>query len=64
MEYYERIKNLRLDHDKTQKEIAEILETGHSTPYKPLLICINVSYVANFSLTLAIYGHIIEVYIS
>ena len=30
MEYYERIKNLRLDHDKTQKEIAEILETGHS----------------------------------
>lgn len=30
MEYFERLKNLREDHDKTQKEIAEILKTGQS----------------------------------
>jgi len=30
MEYYERIKNLRIDHDKTQSEIADILQTGQS----------------------------------
>lgn len=30
MEYYERIKNLRIDNDKTQKELALILGTGQS----------------------------------
>lgn len=30
MEYYERIKNLRIDHDKTQKEISELLGTEQS----------------------------------
>lgn len=30
MEYYERIKNLRIDADKTQAEIANILKTGQS----------------------------------
>ena len=30
MEYYERIKNLRIDHDKTQAQIADILQTGQS----------------------------------
>ena len=30
MEYYERIKNLRIDHDKTQAEIADFLQTGQS----------------------------------
>ena len=30
MEYYERIKNLRIDSDKTQKEIAELLGTEQS----------------------------------
>ena len=30
MEYYERIKNLRIDHDKSQKQIAEILGTEQS----------------------------------
>ncbi len=30
MEYYDRIKNLRIDDGKTQKEIAEYLETGQS----------------------------------
>ena len=30
MEYYERIKNLRIDHDKTQKEIAAVLNTSQS----------------------------------
>lgn len=30
MEYYERIKNLRIDHDKTQSQIADILQTGQS----------------------------------
>ena len=30
MEYYERIKNLRIDFDKTQKELAEMLGTGQS----------------------------------
>lgn len=30
MEYHERIKNLRIDHDKTQAEIAEFLKTGQS----------------------------------
>ena len=30
MGYNERIKNLRIDHDKTQKELAEILGTGQS----------------------------------
>ena len=30
MEYYERIKNLRIDHDKTQSEIADLLQTGQS----------------------------------
>ncbi len=30
MGYNERIKNLRIDHDKTQKEIAELLGTGQS----------------------------------
>lgn len=30
MEYYERIKNLRIDADKSQKEIADILKTGQS----------------------------------
>jgi len=30
MEYYERIKNLRIDADKTQTEIANILKTGQS----------------------------------
>lgn len=28
--YYERIRNLRIDHDKSQKEIAEFLETDQS----------------------------------
>ncbi len=30
MEYYERIKNLRIDKDKTQKEIADYLKTSQS----------------------------------
>lgn len=30
MEYNERIKNLRVDSDKTQKEIAEFLKTNQS----------------------------------
>lgn len=30
MEYYEKIKNLRIDHDKKQKDIAEYLKTGQS----------------------------------
>lgn len=30
MEYYQRIKNLREDNDKSQKEIAEILGTDQS----------------------------------
>lgn len=30
MDYHERIKNLRVDHDKTQKELAEFLHTGQS----------------------------------
>ena len=30
MEYNERIKNLRVDSDKTQKEIAEYLKTNQS----------------------------------
>lgn len=30
MEYHERIKNLRIDYDKTQKELAEMLGTGQS----------------------------------
>lgn len=30
MEYYDRIKNLRIDADKTQKEIADLLKTGQS----------------------------------
>lgn len=30
MEYYERIKNLRIDNDKTQKELAALLGTGQS----------------------------------
>lgn len=30
MEYYERIKNLRIDHDKTQREIADVLGTEQS----------------------------------
>lgn len=30
MEYYERLKNLRIDHDKTQQEIADYLQTGQS----------------------------------
>lgn len=30
MEYYDRLKNLRLDHDKTQQEIADLLQTGQS----------------------------------
>ena len=30
MEYYERIKNLRVDADKTQQEIADLLQTGQS----------------------------------
>ena len=30
MEYNERIRNLRIDHDKSQKEIAEYLQTGQS----------------------------------
>lgn len=30
MEYYERIKNLRIDKDRTQKELAEYLKTGQS----------------------------------
>lgn len=30
MEYYERIKNLRIDNDKTQKQIADYLKTGQS----------------------------------
>ena len=30
MKYYERIKNLRIDHDKSQREIAEYLQTGQS----------------------------------
>lgn len=27
MQYYEVLKNLRIDHDKSQKEIAELLQT-------------------------------------
>lgn len=30
MEYYERVKNLRIDADKSQKEIANLLKTGQS----------------------------------
>lgn len=30
MEYYDRIKNLRIDADKSQKEIADILKTSQS----------------------------------
>ena len=30
MEYYERIKNLRIDHDKTQQDLADFLKTGQS----------------------------------
>lgn len=30
MEYYERIKNLRIDSDKTQSEIADLLQTNQS----------------------------------
>lgn len=30
MEYYERIKNLRIDHDMTQQELANFLKTGQS----------------------------------
>lgn len=30
MEYYERLKNLREDRDKTQNEIAALLKTGQS----------------------------------
>ena len=30
MQYNERIRNLREDHDLTQKELAEILKTGQS----------------------------------
>ena len=30
MEYYERIRNLRIDADKSQREIADILKTGQS----------------------------------
>ena len=30
MEYHERIKNLRIDADKTQQEIADLLKTGQS----------------------------------
>ena len=30
MEYHEKIKNLRIDNDKTQKEIAELLKTEQS----------------------------------
>ena len=30
MEYYERLKNLRIDADKTQSEIADYLETEQS----------------------------------
>lgn len=30
MEYYERIKNLRIDHDMTQAQLADLLETGQS----------------------------------
>lgn len=30
MEYYERIKNLRIDADKSQKDIATLLKTGQS----------------------------------
>lgn len=30
MEYFDRIKNLRIDADKTQQEIANLLKTGQS----------------------------------
>ena len=30
MEYYDKIKNLRIDRDKTQKEIADLLGTNQS----------------------------------
>lgn len=30
MQYYERLKELRIDNDKTQKEIANILNTSQS----------------------------------
>lgn len=30
MEYYERIKNLRIDADLTQAQVADILKTGQS----------------------------------
>lgn len=30
MKYYERLKNLRIDQDKTQQEIAELLGTNQS----------------------------------
>ena len=30
MEYYQRIKNLRIDADKTQQELADLLKTGQS----------------------------------
>lgn len=30
MEYHQRIKNLRIDADKTQQELADLLKTGQS----------------------------------
>ncbi len=30
MEYYERLKNLRIDREKTQEEVAEFLQTNQS----------------------------------
>lgn len=30
MEYYERLKSLRIDHDKTQKDLADYLQTEQS----------------------------------
>ena len=30
MEYHERIKSLRIDHDKTQKDLADYLQTEQS----------------------------------
>lgn len=30
MKYNERLRNLRIDHDKSQREIAEYLQTGQS----------------------------------
>ena len=72
MEYYERIKNLRIDADKTQTEIANLIQTSQSyyakyeNGHRPLPIdrlrdlCIYYNVSADFILGLPEgmpYGH-------